>query len=106
MPSATDPIDLLQERRLDRRTAACHRSPSPRACRGTATSVGSSCPETDEARPRSTSARYSRARRCGGGTRKLDHMLTPFAPVSTASSTSVGKNRGSSAAGAWYATFR
>ena len=33
--------------------------------------------------------------RCGGGARKLDQRFMPFAPVSTASSTSSGKKRGS-----------
>ncbi len=63
-------------------------------------SVGRSAPETAEARPHSTSAVYSRAFRCGGDPRKLDHRLTPFAPVSTASRTSIGKKSGSRAAGA------
>ena len=52
--------------------------------------------DTTDASPRSTSAVYSRARRCGGTPRKLDQRFTPFAPVSAASSTSIGKKSASS----------
>ena len=51
-------------------------------------SVGSSEPVTADASRFSTSARYRRALRCGGGSRKLDHRFSPYAPVRTASRTS------------------
>ena len=69
------------------------------ACRETAARSAAARPTPHDARPRSTSARYSRALRCGGGTRKLDQRFSPFAPVRTASSTSSGKNPGSVTAG-------
>ena len=63
-------------------------------------------PETVEASDWSTRRVYSRAFRCGGAPRKLDHRFMPFAPVRTASSTSIGKKSGSVAAGACHASLR
>ena len=66
-----------------------------RRCRETArASAAASRPPRTPARC-STSAVYSRARRCGGAPRKLDQMFSPFAPVSAASSTSIGKKSSS-----------
>src|SRR5262245_27795894 len=68
--------------------------------------VGTRPPDTDDASPRSTRARYNLALRWAGGVRKLAQRLTPFAPVRTASSTSIGKKSGSEIDGARYASFR
>ncbi len=69
-------------------------------CRGTDPRSASGRRTPTDASPRSTSARYSRALRCGGGTRKLDHRFSPLAPVSTASRISSGKKSRSVADGA------
>ena len=100
MPVAPHAIELVEQRRFDRRERRAVVGRRRHACRETDRSVGISAPDTDDASPRSTSARYSRALRCGGGTRKLDQRFSPFAPVSTASRISSGKNSRSVADGA------
>ena len=76
-PVARRQVQLADERALRRRRAACRRSPSTDMMYTNGCSVGSSEPVTDDAMRFSTSERYSRALRCGGGSLKLDHRFRP-----------------------------